>query len=170
MNISPNLIVKQSNVDRAGVFTTVDVKAGQTILEFGGTKLNAQQIQLENVAPDHYLQIGADLYLTLSGSIDDLINHSCSPNSAVNVRAERAFLVAIFDIAADSELTFDYSLTSTERPDQWTMKCKCGSYSCRKQISGYTSLSETVKQYYKQIGSKVGDITAPMIPKYVEGK
>jgi SET domain-containing protein len=167
--MSANLVLKQVN-NQIGVFAKIDLKAGQTLLEFTGTKLLNEHIEHDNISPTDYLQIGKDLYLGLSGSFDDVIQHSCSPNSAVQVRAERAFLVALFDIKAGSEITFDYSLTSTQTPDRWLMRCKCNSYTCRKQISGYTFLPDVIKQYYAELDEKMGDPTAPFVPKYIRGK
>ena len=57
------------------------------------------------------------------------LNHSCEPNLSVRGKRE---MIALRDIAAGEELTFDYSITVDELP--WTMDCLCATPSCRKVV------------------------------------
>jgi hypothetical protein len=63
-------------------------------------------------------------------------------------------------IKAGTEITFDYSTSSTDSMDEWKMACLCGSINCRKEISGYHYLNDGVKKRYEDIG---------VIPKYLRG-
>lgn len=58
-----------------------------------------------------------------------VINHSCDPNIGF---AENNVFVAIRDIEADEELTFDYAFNETL---MHPFTCKCGSAQCRKTIT-----------------------------------
>src|SRR5215472_12710488 len=58
------------------------------------------------------------------------INHSCEPNVGF---AGNVVLVAMRDISPDEELTTDYALFDDYDS---TMKCHCGTPSCRGTISG----------------------------------
>ena len=101
---------------------------------------------------DHYLQIGLDEYLGPSGRLDDLINHSCNPNASVSISEAGASLVAIRYIHPGEELSFDYSLTSTDDESSWNLSCSCGSPMCRKLISGFHTISPVQRKRYFQLG------------------
>lgn len=145
-----------------GIFAKVDIPKGTVILEFKGDIFASQDLP-KALSPeeDYYLQIGTDKYLGPSGWLDDKINHSCNPNSAVVIVGNRAFLVSLYLIKSGHQITFDYSTTSTETPEEWSMNCNCGDYNCRGVISGYQSLDQSIKDNYEALG---------IIPKYVKGE
>ena len=67
------------------------------------------------------------------------INHSCDANLALHIVRVETFsppkvaLVAVRDIKAGEELTFDYGTeNSTSRVDDARKECLCGSEKCRK--------------------------------------
>jgi hypothetical protein len=64
-------------------------------------------------------------------------------------------------IPSNTEITFDYSTCSTDSLDTWKMNCNCGSYHCRKTISGYQYLSNKLQQEYKDKGILPIFITKP---------
>lgn len=130
-----------------GVFTTVQIPANAPILEFGGdffTKENLKHPQ------DRILQIGKNLYLGPSGDVDDYINHSCKPNCYLSIIGKRAILYSSNIITIDSEITFDYSTSSTDSINEWSMNCLCGQPTCRKIISGFKYLSDDLKNHYRK--------------------
>lgn len=143
-----------------GVFAKAPIPAGTVIFEFTGTVLTRSQFPT-NLKPedDHYLQVGKDSYLGPSGDLDDFINHSCSPNCGVRVVGNRALLFTLYDIRLGSELTFDYSTTSTETQENWSLTCNCGSYSCRKIVSGFQYLTPEQQAQYKFLDA---------VPEYVQ--
>ncbi len=131
-----------------GVFTTVDIPAKTPILECTGDFFSNTNL------PNHpaVLQIADDLFLGPSGTADDKINHSCNPNCYLYIVGKRAILFSLYLIRANTELTFDYSTSSTDTLDQWKMDCNCGSYNCRKVISGFQYLDPKLQEEYKQKG------------------
>jgi len=56
------------------------------------------------------------------------INHSCDPNCESDNVKGRVFIVAIRDIAAGEELTYEYNLYDSDDMDQ---DCHCGAKQCR---------------------------------------
>ena len=72
--------------------------------------------------------------------IEDFINHSCSPNTMLNI-ARRRF-VAIKDIQRNDEITFNY-LTTEWDMKEWgaDFKCLCGSQCCLGHIKGFRYLT-----------------------------
>jgi SET domain-containing protein len=146
------LVVKEGTHGR-GVFTEEPIAAHELIIPFTGPVLRYAQ-----TSPTTYaLQIGPDLYLGASGGFDDLINHSCEPNSGLRIHGITANLYAIREIQAGEEILFDYSTTLDE--DDFTMECLCGMPTCRKAIGDGKYLPETVWRRYLSLG---------IIPEYVQ--
>jgi hypothetical protein len=95
--------------------------------------------------------VGPNTFIGPSGkNVPEYLNHSCDPNSYVHVVGNRAILYSLYVIPADAEITFDYSLTSTDTHDIWKMECHCGSYKCRKLISGFRYLEPSLQEEYKK--------------------
>jgi len=148
-NFVSHLKLKQSKTG-IGVFTDISIPSNSLVIEFGGDLLTSENIK--DKKPSDYLQVGPNTFLSLSGKIDDWINHSCSPNCFLHIVGIRAFLYSRFVIPANTEITFDYSTSSTAAQDEWSMKCNCGSRNCRKMISGYQYLDEKLKEEYLKQG------------------
>jgi SET domain-containing protein len=147
-----------------GLFTTVAIPAKTPILEVRGP------VMLEKNLPDPnhpaLLQIGPDTFIGASGDLDDFINHSCNPNCYMHITGNRAILFSLYVIPVGAELTFDYSSTATDSLEKWKMNCLCGHFTCRKVISGFQHLDESVKQSLKDKGSVPLYILYPnMFPK-----
>lgn len=141
-----------------GIFTTMQIPANVPIMEFRG------DICTDKDSPsDISLQIGIDTFLTPTGTVEgvDFINHSCDPNCMVHVIGNRAILYSLYIIPKGSQLTVDYSTTSTDSKDSWQMNCNCESVKCRQSISGHQYLSDEQKADYKQRGLLPLFITAP---------
>ena len=88
--------------------------------------------------PNHtfYFHIDGDHVIDalFGGNASRWINHSCEPNCESDERDGRIFILARYDIAAGTELTYDYGLVLEER---YTAKlkaeyaCHCGHANCR---------------------------------------
>lgn len=138
--------------NRKGVITQVDIPPGTPICEFLGKVYTDKQLEelKDRIVIDNVLQIGPNQYLGPSGNADDYIAHSCDPNAIVSASGCRAILYSLHYIYAGSEITFDYSTTSTDNPDSWKMNCTCGSFNCRKVISGFYNLPKELQEDYKK--------------------
>jgi len=130
---------------RKGVITTVKISRRIPICEFKG-----EVILEEDLESDDVLQIGPNIYLGPSGTLTDNIRHSCTPNCVLHCSGARAILYSRYVIQPGAELTYDYSTSSTDTPDTWNMKCTCGSYTCRKNISGFYNLPKELQEVYKK--------------------
>jgi hypothetical protein len=145
-----------------GVFTSIEIPANQPIAEATG------QIYVQQDLPDptdpYLLQVGPNVFLDISGPLR-FINHSCDPNCRFMVVSNRAILYSLYVIPANTELTFDYSTTSTDTYETWKMDCVCGSNKCRKVISGYQYLDPSLIEEYKKKGMLALFITFPVFHK-----
>lgn len=156
-----SFIIKNISETTQGLFSDKHFHPGETILRFDGVPVIKEEIKYFSEAEQlGLLQIGNDLYLNLKDHTAFFIRHHCVPNCIIKVITNKAFLIAIREIEPDDELVFDYSTTSNESKETFLMDCNCSKFYCRKEISGYDSLSEEQKQKYDKLGG---------IPKYLKG-
>ena len=131
--IAPRLEVRQTELTGRGVFAAEPIARGRRILEFQGRVLKTAELTDDLLT----MQIGPDEWLCSDGSLlDDCVNHSCDPNAGF-LEGE-AVLFALRDIAAEGEITWDYS-TSIAEPG-WTLECRCGSPKCRGVVRSWGEL------------------------------
>lgn len=121
--------VVKSSIHGYGVVTTRGYKEGDHVIDVDGVPLRRSELQND----DYCLLISDDLFFDM---VDQTrwINHSCDPNTEVEADVDAsgrvwARLVALRDIAAGEELTFDYAFAS-----QYAIPCRCGSDQCRGLI------------------------------------
>lgn len=134
-----------------GIFARQLIRKGEEIIEFHGPRLKPSDLPVPyDSVEDHYVQIGAGLYMGPSGEGDDLINHSCNPNSGLVIKDWKIILIATKDITGGEEITWDYSTTMDE--DDWEVDCLCGSGNCRGKIRDFKYLPDDVKKRYIQLG------------------
>jgi hypothetical protein len=123
-----------SNMGR-GVFAMEPIKKGTCLVVCQGWFARTDALAGDCLA----MQVGPDLWLCSKGeSLDDCINHSCEPNAGF-ITGEPA-LFALRDIAANEQITWDYS-TSIAEPG-WTLDCLCGSAHCRGVIRSWWELGD----------------------------
>ena len=142
-----NYLIKEQSRNGLGVFSTVEIPAMTPIIEFRGDVFKRESIKHSD---SQITQISHDLFRGPSGDIDDYINHSCSPNCVLYIIANRAIVYSLYVIPVKTELTIDYSIGSTDTLDKWKMNCNCGSANCRKIISGFQYLDESIKKRYEE--------------------
>jgi hypothetical protein len=140
-----------------GTFTTVRIPASSMIIELPGPVVLDREVPSNEISD--YLQIGPNTFMGPSGGgMPEYLNHNCNPNCKIHIVGNKAFLYSLYVIPINNELTFDYATTSTDSLDSWQMQCKCGSYKCRKVISGAGYLPTDTFNLYKTNG---------MLPLYV---
>lgn len=134
-----------------GVFAGRDYEKGEAIFRFEGQILTEDELPTPyDEVEDHYMQIGEGLYMGPSGKADDLVNHSCDPNSGIKIEGRNVNLFAIRSIKKGEELSWDYSTTIDE--DDWQLDCNCGSPKCRKKVGDFKYLPEDTKKKYIELG------------------
>ena len=86
--------------------------------------LSYQELRRRGYDLDITLQVGPDAFKLPNGSLDDFTNHSCDPNTGIRLNDRGMIVVALRDIAAHEELTYDYS-TYLNNPYE-RLRCLCG--------------------------------------------
>ena len=102
-------------------------------------------------------QIGPDLFVPPRGFFDDLFNHACEPTGGWQLTERGARFVALRDLRAGEELTYDYSchlLSADER-----MACGCGGPACRGTVGPFWTLPPTLQARYRGLG-----VASPALP------
>ena len=119
---------------RCGVFAKSLIVEGELVSMWGGHVF--RKGNLDPAMPrftERVLQIEEDLFLVGGEEKEgtDCFNHSCDPNLGF---LGQIGLVAMREINAGEELTFDYAMSDGEAYDEFD--CHCGSPNCRKKITG----------------------------------
>jgi len=121
---------------------------GDRLIEFTGRRFRADRVpSLMRGASDRFVQVTPDHFMGPSGRIDDLVNHSCSPNAGLRFADSGVLLVAIRDIAAGDEITWDYSTTLAQ--SNWHMICQCRAPECRRVIGNFATLSPERQEWFR---------------------
>ena len=137
------LQVRRSGVHGKGVFATIDLAAGETLIEYTGERIDWDEAQRRHphdpAQPNHTFYFDTEGGQVIDGGVGGnssrWINHSCAPNcEAEEDERQRVFIRTLRDIAAGEELFFDYGLVVDE-PYTKQLKaeyaCHCGSPNCR---------------------------------------
>ena len=143
-----DLYIGETSRKGRGVFARSEIPLDAPVMEFRGPLVRGDQ--LHSIDLDHSLQLDTNLFQGPSGSLDDIINHSCNPNCGLRLEDDKLMCYAIRTISAGQELSWDYS--TMQNSGWWEMDCKCGSSLCRRRIGDFRYLPVHIQRRYMQIG------------------
>uniref|UniRef100_UPI00398F22DA histone-lysine N-methyltransferase SETMAR isoform X2 n=1 Tax=Pristiophorus japonicus TaxID=55135 RepID=UPI00398F22DA len=155
-----------------GLRTLEPIRRGRFVCEYGGEVISfpeaSRRIQSQNIGDMNYIiavreHVSSGEVLqtfvdpTHIGNVGRFLNHSCNPNLymvpvRVNSLLPRLALFAACDIAAEEELSYDYSGRFNNLPKEGTTKeescrdtralkpCYCGAQSCTGSLPFDSSL------------------------------
>ncbi|CAH2097203.1 unnamed protein product [Euphydryas editha] len=139
-----------------GLKTLVDIKAGQFVIEYVGELLDEAEFR-RRMRRKHDVRDENFYFLTLDkermidagpkGNYARFMNHSCEPNCETQkwtvLGDIRVGLFALYDIPANSELTFNYNLESAGIEKK---RCMCGAKRCSGYIGAKPKQDEQPKK------------------------
>jgi len=158
MRTYKNFKIKESK-NGYGVFADKSFKTGVKVFQITGKLITCyEDDDIDDITRENTIRYDEERYLSPNGKIADYINHSCEPNSRVVKKGNKLFIVAILPIKKGEEVVFDYS-TIIASDDSWTMRCNCGTKSCRGKVGQFVKLSKRIKEQYLANG---------MVPKYIQ--
>ncbi|HLP76556.1 MAG TPA: SET domain-containing protein-lysine N-methyltransferase [Candidatus Paceibacterota bacterium] len=131
MEIETDLVVyRTSTIHGTGGFARVDIASGTNIVEYVGERISKAE-SLRRCELDNQYIFDLDESTDLDGNVEwnpaRFINHSCSPNCEAQWDEEKIWIVAIRDIRAGEELTFNYGYDLVDYQEH---PCRCGSEMC----------------------------------------
>lgn len=127
------LIVRSSAIHAAGVYTTAPILAGTHVVEYSGPHLTAEEADRIYKGKDLTYLFGLHDGTIIDGSgVAAFLNHSCDPNCETDEMGGRVWIIALRDIAAGEELTYDYCLFDGAPDDP--APCYCGAKNCRRTM------------------------------------
>lgn len=137
-----------SDLAGKGVFATGPIRKDEIVCFWGGKIYTGAQVEkLSEKMKTYILQVEHDLYIgppdLASADAAEMFNHSCEPNLGFK---GSTCLVAMRDIKAGEELTFDYAMAETYDQD---FDCGCGSSLCRKKLLGTDHNLPDIRKRYE---------------------
>jgi|SRR6185437_15859934 hypothetical protein len=133
--LSPKCEVQPAS-DRGGhtVVAREAIAKTELIVVWSGTLVSGAELRgMPPPVRRYSLQVEEDQYLVSLSDCEppDYVNHSCDPNSGLSGQIT---LVAMRDIQAGEEITYDYAMSDGSPYDEFV--CSCGSPHCRGHVSG----------------------------------
>jgi uncharacterized protein len=132
--LSPKCEARDTTRGGCAVYALEPIHQGELVSLWGGDILHKDQ--LDPSMPrftQRVLQIDEELYILTAAEKEpnDCFNHSCNPNLGFTGQIG---LVAMRDIKAGEELTFDYAMSDGSPYDEFD--CLCGQPNCRGKVTG----------------------------------
>ena len=137
------LILRESRIHSCGCYTTAPIRKGTLVVEYVGERLtNEQADDLYDDVPMTYL-FGLDTgkHVVDGYGVAAFINHCCQPNCETDIIGGRIWIIALRDIEAGEELTYDYNLFDGEDD----APCLCRAPRCRGSMYSSAHLRKIAK-------------------------
>ncbi|MES3004827.1 MAG: SET domain-containing protein-lysine N-methyltransferase [Patescibacteria group bacterium] len=142
-----------------GLFATKGFKLGTRIFQIRGKLVTCYEDEdIDETTRANTIRYDDELYISPEGYPSNYMNHSCEPNTRIVKIGDKLFAVTVSEVKKGEEIVFDYS-TIIASDDSWTMKCKCGSSSCRGIVGQFKKLPKKLKEKY---------LALDMVPKYIQ--
>lgn len=136
--MNPALVVRQSVLGGSGVFAEATVPQCATLIVMGGRIIDIEaENRLDAWQLDKPIEISEEFAFCpkspaeMDAMPQHYVNHSCNPNAGFSFSN---FLVAMRDIEAGEEITYDYAMVLAANPksqNTFQLNCQCGAAQCR---------------------------------------
>ena len=128
--------VGPSRIAGQGLFAEQAIRQGTKIIRYIGEKITHEESERRLAAGNVYI-FGLNEHYALDGSTPKntarYVNHSCDPNCHTEQFGNTIWIVAIEDIEAGEELTYNYEYEIDDEPAE---PCHCGAKHCCGYILG----------------------------------
>jgi SET domain-containing protein len=121
---------KPSPIQGTGLFATDAIPTGKRLIEYAGEKIGGEEMLQRCEAGNSFifaLRNGEYLDGGFDHNLARFINHSCEPNCEMRWEETSLWIVALRDISAGEEITFNYGY---DLEDYRRHLCYCGSPCC----------------------------------------
>jgi uncharacterized protein len=124
--------IKKSAIHNVGVFTNKDIAKGARFIEYVGEKITMKEagLRVDPSGAIYIFELNARYCIDGNVSYNTArhINHSCDPNSKTDVIGGKIWIIALRDIKAGEEITYNYGYDFSDEYE--THPCRCGSKKC----------------------------------------
>jgi SET domain-containing protein len=123
---------------------------GSFVVEYTGPRITVEQADAlyEHCDKTYLFGLSDSKYVIDGDGMAAFINHSCDPNCEVDEIEGRVFIIALRDIAAEEELSYDYNFYDGNLDDP--APCFCGMRSCRGTMYSEDEIARRSKAARKQ--------------------
>ena len=122
--------VRSSDIHGTGLYASAGIASGTRIIEYVGERVTKEE-SLRRREEDNVCVFVVTDEFDIDGSVEwnpaRFINHSCDPNCEAQLEEERIWIIAVRDIRAGEELTFNYGYDLEDYEDH---PCRCGAANC----------------------------------------
>jgi len=134
------LVLRSSKIHDAGCYTTAPIKKGTRVIEYTGPRITIEEADERYVDSERTYLFGLtdEKHVIDGNGVAAFINHCCDPNCEADEFDGRVWIIAIRDIEAGEELTYDYNLYDGEDDDP--SLCLCGVKNCRGSLYSASEL------------------------------
>ena len=125
------LVLRPSRIHSLGCYTTEPISKGTFVVEYTGPRITVEEADERYANHEETYLFGlTDGKLVIDGQgVAAFINHSCDPNCETEEIDGRIWIIALRDIAAGEELTYEYELYDSDEGEK--APCSCGAANCR---------------------------------------
>ena len=143
-----SLIIRSSDIHAAGCYTTAPIKKATRVIEYAGTVVpNAEGDALYKDKDYTYLfALDGGTHMVDGYGMAMYINHSCQPNCETDQIDGKIWIIALRNIEAGEELTYDYNLFDGEGE----APCYCGAKRCRGTMYSWDEIRKRKKEAKKK--------------------
>ena len=124
------IVFRRSRIHGMGGYARQAIAAGTHMIEYVGEKITKAESLARCEGQNAYIFTLDDVY-DLDGDVAwnpaRFINHSCAPNCEAELDEGRIWIIALRDIAAGEELSFNYGYDLVDYREQ---QCLCGTQEC----------------------------------------
>jgi uncharacterized protein len=139
-----HLIVRMSNIHSKGCYTTVPISEGAYVVEYTGERITPDQAdeRYEHREDTYLFGLDDETHVIDGDGVAAFINHSCDPNCESDEIDGHVWIIALRDIAAGEELTYDYCLYDGDDESP----CACGAATCRGTLYSAEELERRARE------------------------
>ena len=125
-----NVVVRQSDIHGTGAFARRDLAKASQVIEYVGEIISKGE-SAQRIDADNEFIFTLDDEHDLDGKVPwnpaRFINHSCTPNCEAEVDGHHVWIIALRDIKAGEELSFNYGYDLVDYREH---PCRCGTPDC----------------------------------------
>lgn len=125
------LIIRSSDIHAAGCYTTAAIRRGTRVVEYTGPRISPERADeiYDGRSTTYLFGLRNGKEIIDGHGVAMFINHSCDPNCETDEINGRVWIIALRNIKAEEELTYDYMLYDGAEDDP--APCSCGAKKCR---------------------------------------